>query len=451
MDLFHPMQFGKRLWIYPNNIEPPDSDDVFLRLDPGLAFGTGTHPTTALCLHWLDNAEISGSSVVDYGCGSGILAIAAALLGAEKVVAVDNDPQALLATRENALRNGVSEKIETMTPEVFYARGVDLVLANILSGPLIELAPVLAGCLSSGGRIVLSGILEDQAGSVQAAYEAQIIWQTTKIEDGWVRLAGTMNMNNQILQQHANKDRTYHAVIAGEYEKVVNEPRAYPNHLLFQPLDRLLPDSGGSMLDLGCGTGQMLRRHMSRYTKITGVDHSPEMLAIARQSLTEKQLSKTQLIQSDLLGFLGEDKGSYDLVSIVGCLHHLHPDELESVVQHAAMRLAADGKMLLAEPLMQENMEPPEAIRQWNLATLDRLPEYSNIIEEPDEAPIDEARMHEVIKNARLCIVEETRGWELFPRHLPASFIDRIRMRNLHRKYGAGGYVRAMLLELNYD
>jgi ribosomal protein L11 methyltransferase len=191
MDRFEPMQFGSRLWIYPSTVEPPDNDDIILRLDPGLAFGTGTHPTTALCLAWLDSAALTGRTVVDYGCGSGILAIAAALLGAGKVIAVDNDPQALSATRENAARNNVGGKIETLAPEVFDCRNADVVLANILSRPLIDLAPLLTGCLVNDGNIVLSGILEDQAGSVQVAYSNAIQWHETNIQQGWVCLFGT--------------------------------------------------------------------------------------------------------------------------------------------------------------------------------------------------------------------------------------------------------------------
>ncbi len=202
LDRFQPMCFGKRLWIYPSHTKPPDSDNIILRLDPGLAFGTGTHATTALCLHWMDGAQLDGSTVVDYGCGSGILAIAAGLLGAERVIAVDNDPQALLATRDNAARNGVAGLIETVEPGAFDASDVDLVLANILSQPLIDLAPALKACLADGGRLVLSGILENQADSVQAAYVDSIHWQKKSVESGWVRLCGIKGMNEQILEKN---------------------------------------------------------------------------------------------------------------------------------------------------------------------------------------------------------------------------------------------------------
>jgi ribosomal protein L11 methyltransferase len=164
------MRFGRRLWVCPHAAPAPqDADAVVVRLDPGLAFGTGTHPTTALCLQILDSLPVAGRSVIDYGCGSGILGIAALKLGAAHVTAVDLDPQALLATRENAIRNGVSTNVDV--------RGIDsslapayCVLANILAGPLIELAPKLTGACEPGGYLLLSGLLKTQAYAVKAAY-----------------------------------------------------------------------------------------------------------------------------------------------------------------------------------------------------------------------------------------------------------------------------------------
>lgn len=165
-----PMRFGRRLWVIPRAADPPaDRDAVVVRLDPGLAFGTGAHPTTALCLQVLESLPLSGRNLIDYGCGSGILGVAALKLGAAHVVAVDLDPQALLATRENAIRNDVSAAIAV--------QGIDIplvtaycVLANILAGPLIELAPKLTAACEPGGRIVLSGLLKGQAHAVKAAY-----------------------------------------------------------------------------------------------------------------------------------------------------------------------------------------------------------------------------------------------------------------------------------------
>lgn len=176
LEHFEPLQFGKKLWIVPSAYEPPDPDGINILLDPGLAFGTGTHPTTALCLEWLDQnaAAITGSSVIDYGCGSGILAIAAALLGASEVLGTDIDPQALEATRDNAERNAVANKIKLeLVPDndTNAPAAADVLLANILAGPLQELAPQLVPL--STGPIVLSGILAEQLDAVSAAYIAE--------------------------------------------------------------------------------------------------------------------------------------------------------------------------------------------------------------------------------------------------------------------------------------
>jgi ribosomal protein L11 methyltransferase len=167
-----PMRFGRRLWICPTEAAAPDHPQaVVVRLDPGLAFGTGTHPTTALCLQMLDALPLVGRSVIDYGCGSGILGIAALKLGAARVVAVDLDPQALIATRENAIRNGVVERLEIqgVPPKL---EAASCVIANILAEPLIELAPVLTAACTIGGDLFLSGLLKTQAYAAKAAYAA---------------------------------------------------------------------------------------------------------------------------------------------------------------------------------------------------------------------------------------------------------------------------------------
>lgn len=190
MDNFHPMRFGKRLWICPSWRTPPDPAAVNVMLDPGLAFGTGTHPTTALCLQWLDEHGAEYDEVIDYGCGSGILAIAAAKLGARHVWAVDNDPQALIATRENARKNGVGDAISTVTPEALPAIKTPLLLANILAKPLIELADKFSRYVIPGGHIVLSGILVQQKEEVSACYRK---WFTVAADTGideWIRLVG---------------------------------------------------------------------------------------------------------------------------------------------------------------------------------------------------------------------------------------------------------------------
>ena len=188
MDAYQPMQFGRDLWICPSHIDPDPSWSKVIRLDPGLAFGSGTHPTTALCLEWLDGRNLGGQTVIDYGCGSGVLAIAAALQGAAQVIAIDHDPQALRATRDNARRNGVSEKVEVLLPEAFDATEVDLVLANILAGPLVELAPHLINCLKPGACLVLSGILQAQTDQVRAAYRKKLADPEAAQREDWMRL-----------------------------------------------------------------------------------------------------------------------------------------------------------------------------------------------------------------------------------------------------------------------
>jgi len=188
MDNFKPICFGNKLWIVPSWHEPPQPDAVNILLDPGLAFGTGTHPTTALCLQWLDQADLTGKTVIDYGCGSGILAIAAALLGAEKVIGVDTDPQALEATQANAQRNGVI--IETYLPQHCPTIECDLLLANILAGPLMELMPRFLELTRPQTQLVLSGILDVQADTVSQHYQAEFEMNKAVVHEEWVRLSG---------------------------------------------------------------------------------------------------------------------------------------------------------------------------------------------------------------------------------------------------------------------
>src|SRR5690606_5929861 len=196
---FRPLRFGERLWVVPTAYTPPEPAAVNLVLDPGLAFGTGTHPTTALCLEWLDaqaRRDALGGRVLDYGCGSGILTVAAALLGATHVIATDIDPQALTATRDNAARNGVIGRVSLCLPEGLDAacagETVDMVVANILARPLVELAAPIAARLGPGGHIALAGLLRSQADEVIAAYRAQGIALAIEAErEGWVRLAGS--------------------------------------------------------------------------------------------------------------------------------------------------------------------------------------------------------------------------------------------------------------------
>lgn len=191
MDDYHPMPFGERLWVCPSWREPPQADAVNLMLDPGLAFGTGTHPTTALCLTYLDGAVEGDELVVDYGCGSGILGIAALLLGARHMVGVDIDPQALTATRDNAGRNQIDDnRYEIYLPEDTPAVQADITVANILAGPLADLAEHIASLTRSGGKLALSGLLAEQAEEISACYSQWFSMNPAKQLGDWVVLTG---------------------------------------------------------------------------------------------------------------------------------------------------------------------------------------------------------------------------------------------------------------------
>ena len=192
---FHPLQMGERLWICPSWTPPPDPDAINILLDPGLAFGTGTHPTTAMCLRSMDADLGSGARVVDYGCGSGILGIAAVRLGATAALGVDNDPQAITASLNNAARNHVPrEAFSVVLPEdelVSSWRGAATwVVANILAGPLVVLAPVLTSLMTPGGRLLLAGLLADQAEEVIKAYAPTVDLVIADQQEGWVLLSG---------------------------------------------------------------------------------------------------------------------------------------------------------------------------------------------------------------------------------------------------------------------
>ncbi|WDS37960.1 50S ribosomal protein L11 methyltransferase [Pseudoxanthomonas sp.] len=199
IDQFTPMQFGARTFIVPWNQELPaeaqSADAAVVRLDPGLAFGSGTHPTTALCLAWLDTLASDGllesQSVLDFGCGSGILALAALKLGAAQAIGVDNDPQALLATHDNAQRNGVEARLQVFLPADEPVQTYPVVVANILASALDALADTLAARVAPGGRIALSGILHGQEGELLARYAAWFDDLVATQQDDWMRIDGT--------------------------------------------------------------------------------------------------------------------------------------------------------------------------------------------------------------------------------------------------------------------
>lgn len=194
MDNFHPIRFGKRLWVCPSWRDIPDPTAVNVMLDPGLAFGTGTHPTTALCMEWLDAQDLSDSLVVDFGCGSGILGIAALKLGARRVVGIDIDPQAIEASTANAARNDVAGQIELYLPKDQPKLAADVVVANILAGPLAELSQIISAYVRPGGLLALSGILESQAQSVIDAYSNEFDFDPVAVKDEWVRLSARKHL-----------------------------------------------------------------------------------------------------------------------------------------------------------------------------------------------------------------------------------------------------------------
>lgn len=190
---FKPQRHGRRLWICPGGQPPPAAEAAsatLVWLDPGLAFGTGTHATTALCLEWLDETDLTSCRVLDVGSGSGILAVAALALGATSAVAIDIDPQALLASRENAARNGVAGRLTVQAADIPWGEGYDVVVANILAEPLIALAADIARATRPGGRIVLSGLLAPQAPSIAAAYAPWFDMETARVRGDWAALAG---------------------------------------------------------------------------------------------------------------------------------------------------------------------------------------------------------------------------------------------------------------------
>lgn len=192
MSNYHAIKCGQHLWICPSWQQPPEPNKVNLMLDPGLAFGTGTHPTTFLCMQWIDQQDFTDKEVVDYGCGSGILGIATLLLGAKQVIGIDIDPQALLATTENAKRNHLPEDaMPVFLPQDCPSQQTDVMLANILAGPLAELAPTLSGMTRLGGKICLSGILAVQAQTVMDAYAAWFDFEPVAEQEEWVRITGT--------------------------------------------------------------------------------------------------------------------------------------------------------------------------------------------------------------------------------------------------------------------
>jgi ribosomal protein L11 methyltransferase len=197
---FHPMCFGKRLWVSPHHAHVHTEGAVIVRLDPGLAFGTGTHATTAMCLAWLDEHASANQLAIDYGCGSGVLAVAAVMLGARAAFAFDIDPQALTATRDNSAANQVADRVHVVDADSALPADADLLLANILCGPLCELAPRFAALTRPGGRIVLAGLLASQAEEVARAHSPWFDVTPFATRDGWTALSG-LRLANRVANE----------------------------------------------------------------------------------------------------------------------------------------------------------------------------------------------------------------------------------------------------------
>jgi SAM-dependent methyltransferase len=242
------------------------------------------------------------------------------------------------------------------------------------------------------------------------------------------------------VSEHFDQDIRYHAAIAHEYDAVITQPRAFPNDLLFGALDPLIVP-GARMLDLGCGTGQMLLRYARRFSAATGVDHSPQMLAEARTNLERQGLSAVELRQTDLNEFLAADGRHYDLITCVGCLHHFPHADIPNALIALSRRLAPAGAFLFAEPIDVAIETLPAEIASWNSTSVMRGRGYSSPAEDPDEGPLPLALLHEGLAGANLRVVAESRGWEMFPRQLPPSLADRIALWQMHHRYGASGNI----------
>ncbi len=240
-------------------------------------------------------------------------------------------------------------------------------------------------------------------------------------------------------------DIDYHKVIAAEYHKVVVEPRAVANDILFNYFDDYLKDKN-CMLDIGCGTGHMLLRYANQYQSCIGIDHSYEMLAEAKKNNKHHGITNVTLIETDLLSFLSLNNKKYDLITMVGCLHHLQPEQFEKTLTTIREVLTDDGRFLLAEPI-ETDFDPPKDLMEWNSQSLAASLTYSKHAEDPDEAPIYLNRLLELTQKVGLNLVKHHRTTEIFPHRNPPSEEDITMIRYFHHKYGSQGHVFAGLFE----
>lgn len=242
-------------------------------------------------------------------------------------------------------------------------------------------------------------------------------------------------------RSHERKDIEYHAVIAAEYDAVVVEPRRYSIDALFRPVRRWLPRNRAAMLDLGCGTGHMLCRYGTGFARIVAVDHSREMLASARENARRSGLAQVEFNQADAFDFLRSWRGEkFDLITCVGFLHHLEQRRIAEIFGLIADTLDDTGLFVFAEPVETAHREPG-AIAWWNASFRAQSHDYTHAVEDPDEAPLEVDRLRADARCAGLRIMHEGRGWEIFPRHEPARFSDRLAIPVLHALFGANGPV----------
>ena len=245
-------------------------------------------------------------------------------------------------------------------------------------------------------------------------------------------------------KEHFDHDIAFHRKTAAIYDHVNSEPRALANDLLFAALDRRVV-AGQSMLDIGCGTGQMLLRYGSRFRRAIGVDHSREMLDVAEQRMLEPSARHWTLVHSDFFRYLDAHAERHSLVTCVGCLHHLPVEAFDAFFGRVRSRLETNGRLLLAEPVSNGGREPPEAIVRWNARSVMAARAPLMPMEESHEAPIPDRVLMRQPAAHGFRLVVASRGWEMFQHAVPASMLDRVAMRYLHARHGAAGNVVAVL------
>jgi SAM-dependent methyltransferase len=246
---------------------------------------------------------------------------------------------------------------------------------------------------------------------------------------------------NESWQEHFEHDIAFHRKTAAIYDHVNTEPRILANDLLFAALDRRVARGGGAMLDLGCGTGQMLLRYGTRFDRAVGVDHSADMLAIARVRVPAVAAGRCALVESDFFRYLERDRDRYSLVTCVGCLHHLPDDAFDQFFGLVRARLGTGGQLLLAEPVDTGGVQPPAQVARWNAASVMAERAALMPMEESHEAPIGGDVLLRQPERHRFHLVKATRGWELFQHRLPASALDHVAMRWLHARHGPTGNI----------